>query len=344
MKPFVLGAALAVAVALAPAAAESAKKPKPKVQLKIATIAPEGSTWMNLMREMDERVRAETDNEVGFKFYAGGVQGDERLVLRKMRSGQLHGGGFTGNGLGVIAPSVRVLESPFLFLSEEEIDAVYAELGTEFEAAIEASGHVLLGWAEVGFVHLFTKQPVRGMDDLKDIKMWLWEGDPLASAFFEEAKIAPVSLAITDVYTSLQTGLVDGVYSSPYAAVVLQWHALVGAMSEVPITHAVGAVVVTERSWKKVSPESQEKVRVIADDVFKRLKASSRAENHDAVDDIRAAGLEIVRVPDAELEVFREIGARAAARSAGELYSAELLERVQSLVAAHRETGPAAGE
>ena len=82
-----------------------AKKPKPKVLLKIATLAPEGSTWMNLMHEMDERVREATGNEVGFKFYAGGVQGDERLVLRKMRTGQLHGGGFTGNGLGVIAPS-----------------------------------------------------------------------------------------------------------------------------------------------------------------------------------------------------------------------------------------------
>jgi len=84
------------------------------VLLKIATLAPEGSTWMNLMHEMDERVREATGNEVGFKFYAGGVQGDERLVLRKMRTGQLHGGGFTGNGLGVIAPSLRVLEIPFL--------------------------------------------------------------------------------------------------------------------------------------------------------------------------------------------------------------------------------------
>ena len=75
-----------------------AKKPKPKVLLKVATLAPDGSTWMNLMREMDERVREATGNEVGFKFYAGGVQGDERLVLRKMRTGQLHGGGSRVHG------------------------------------------------------------------------------------------------------------------------------------------------------------------------------------------------------------------------------------------------------
>ncbi|MCA9752169.1 MAG: TRAP transporter substrate-binding protein DctP, partial [Gemmatimonadetes bacterium] len=293
-------------------------------------------TWMNLMHEMDDRVREATGNEVGFRFYAGGVQGDERNVLRKMRAGQLQGGGFTGNGLGVIAPSVRVVEAPFLFANEAEIDAVYDEMGDELEAAIEASGHVVLGWAEVGFVHLFTKHPVRSLDDLKNVKMWLWEGDPLAAAFFEEAGIAPVSLAITDVYTSLQTGLIDGVYSSPYAAVVLQWHALVGAMSEAPITHAMGAVIVTEKSWSKISPESQAKVREIAADVFARLKESSRRENHDAIDDIRAAGLEIVPISEENMKVFREIGDRAARKAAGNLYPAEMLERVQRIVAAHR--------
>ena len=315
-----------------------AKKPKPKVQLKIATLAPDGSTWMNLMHEMDERVREATGNEVGFKFYPGGVQGDERLVIRKMRSGQLHGGGFTGNGLGVLAPPVRVVEAPFLFQSEGEIDAVYGEMGDELTAAIDDGGHVLLGWAEVGFVHLLTKDPVTSLDDLKNIKMWLWEGDPLAAGFFEKANIAPVSLAITDVYTSLQTGLVDGVYSSPYAAVVLQWHALVGAMSEVPITHAMGAVVVTKKAWKKVSPESQAKVMEIAEDIFARLNASSREENRAAIDDIRAAGIEIVPVPDEAIARFQEIGARAAEAGVGELYTAEMLERVQGIIAKHRES------
>jgi TRAP-type C4-dicarboxylate transport system substrate-binding protein len=329
-----------LALALAPAGAQGANAPKPQVTLKIATLAPEGSTWMNLMHEMDERVREATGNEVGFRFYPGGVQGDERLVLRKMRSGQLHGGGFTGNGLGVIAPSVRVVEVPFLFSNEDEIDAVYEQMGGELEGAISESGHVLLGWAEVGFVHLFTRAPVRGLDDLKSIKMWLWEGDPLAAAFFAEAGIAPVSLAITDVYTSLQTGLVDGVYSSPYAAVVLQWHALVGAMSAEPITHAMGAVIVTDKAWGGISAPSQAKIREIADDVFARLKASSRAENRSAVGDIRAAGLEIVDIPARELENFREIGGRAAERGVGEMYSAALLARVRAIVAARRAGNP----
>jgi TRAP-type C4-dicarboxylate transport system substrate-binding protein len=330
---FVLAASIAASFSFpcrAPAAGQ------PKVLLKVATLAPEGSTWMNLMHELDERVRKGTAGEVGFKFYAGGVQGDERIVLRKMRSGQLHGGGFTGNGLGAIAPSLRVLEAPFLLETADEIDAVYESLGPEFEEALEEGGHTLLGWAEVGFVHLFTKTPVRSLADLKNMKMWLWEGDPLAEAFFQEAGVAPVSLAITDVYTSLQTGLIDGVYTSPYAGVVLQWHTHVRAMSEVPITHAIGAVVVTNSAWNGIPAASQAKIREIADDVFGRLKRSSREENARAIEDIRAAGIEIVPVGEEAMAVFREIGERAARRNVGKLYSEELLARVRGIVAESR--------
>jgi TRAP-type C4-dicarboxylate transport system substrate-binding protein len=332
--PFGLGSLLVFS--LPGLSGESALAAKPENLLKIATLAPEGSTWMTLMHELDERVREETGGEVGFKFYGGGVQGDERIVLRKMRNGQLHGGGFTGNGLGIIAPSLRVLEVPFLLETEDEIDALYEELGDELEAALEDGGHVLLGWAEVGFVHLFTREPVRNLDDLRRTKMWLWEGDPLPEAFFAEAHVAPVSLAITDVYTSLQTGLVDGVYCSPYACVVLQWHTQVGAMSRVPITHAIGAVIVSKRAWDRISDESKATVRAIAADVFERLKQSSRADNRQAKRDIEAAGLEIVDIPADAMAEFREIGERAARRNVGVLYSAELLERVQGIVAARR--------
>jgi len=323
-----------VATALALSFAEgTAAKPKPEVLLKVATLAPDGSTWMNLMRELDARVREATANEVGFRFYAGGVQGDERLVLRKMRTGQLHGGGFTGNGLGIVAPSLRVLEIPFLLETEDEIDAVYEMFGPELEGALDDAGYVLLGWAEVGFVHLFTKRPVRNLDDLRNQKMWLWEGDPLPEAFFREAGVAPVSLAITDVYTSLQTGLVDGVYCSPYAAVVLQWHTQVRAMSAVPITHAIGAVIVSKKAYAPVSAASRQKVREIAADVFSRLKVSSRQENRDAIEDIRRAGIEVVPIGADAMRVFREIGDRASQRGVGQLYSADLLARIRSAVA-----------
>jgi TRAP-type C4-dicarboxylate transport system substrate-binding protein len=335
------GAHASVAAAADKKAASAEKKAAPKVLFKVATIAPEGSTWMKLMHEMDDRVRAETGNEAGFKFYPGGVQGDEALVLKKMRSGQLHGGGFTGNGLGVVAPSLRVMEIPFLIQNETELDAVHAAFDAEFEKALDASGHALLGWAEVGFIHLFTKKPVKSLPDLKSSKMWLWEGDPLPEALFQVAGVSPVPLGYTDVYTSLQTGLVEGVYCSPYACLVLQWHTQVTSMSEQPISHGIGAVIVTKEMWSKLTPDSQKKVRQIADDVFARLRTSTRADNKKALGDIKAAGIKTVPFDAAAIAEFRRIGDQAAEKCVGKLYSAELLARVRKTVADSRAAGAA---
>jgi TRAP-type C4-dicarboxylate transport system substrate-binding protein len=326
---------LLASLAHGPAVPESRaadKTPAPKVLFKVATIAPEGSTWMKLMHEMDKRVREATANEAGFKFYAGGVQGDEALVLKKMRSGQLHGGGFTGNGLGAVAPSLRVMEIPFLIQNEAELDAVHKSYDAEFEKALESSGHVLLGWAEVGFIHLFTKKPVRNLADLRHSKMWLWEGDPLPESLFEAAGVSPVPLALTDVYTSLQTGLIDGVYCSPYACVVLQWHAHVTSMSETPISHGIGAVIVTKASWAKLTPAAQAKIREIAGDVFGRLRTSTRQDNKKALDDIRTAGIKSVSFDAPALAEFRKLGDQAAQKCVGSLYPAELLSRVRKTV------------
>ena len=89
--------------------------------LKLATIAPEGSSWMNSMRagaaEIDER----TEGRVKFKFYGGGVQGNDKQVLRKMRIGQLHGGAFTSNGLIDVQKDSQLYAMPMLFDNLEEV-------------------------------------------------------------------------------------------------------------------------------------------------------------------------------------------------------------------------------
>ena len=79
--------------------ATSEIKEKAKVTIKIATLLPRGSTVMETMQKLGTEVREKTNNEVSFKFYWGGVQGDEKEVILKMRLKQLHGAAFTGIGL-----------------------------------------------------------------------------------------------------------------------------------------------------------------------------------------------------------------------------------------------------
>ncbi|UCE03118.1 MAG: TRAP transporter substrate-binding protein DctP [Candidatus Latescibacterota bacterium] len=321
-------ACLASALALPAAPLHAAKRPKPKVELKIATVAPEGTTWMKVMRQIDNEVREATGNFVGFKVYPNSSQGDEGVVLRKIRAGQLHGGGLTGRGLGMIARETRVVELPFLFDNYEQIDAAYERVGERLAQLLHDGGYTLLGWAEVGFVYLFSKQPIATQSDLSSAKMWLWEGDPLAEAFYRQAQVAPVPLAVTDVMTSLQTRLIDAVYSSPYACLGLQWFTRVQYFTDVPITFASGAVVVSNKAFARIPEEHRETVLRICRQRFRELVEKTRVQNTESLDEIVANGVERVEVSDADLQRFRDIGRRVWEDQTGALYTQELLDLV----------------
>jgi TRAP-type C4-dicarboxylate transport system substrate-binding protein len=302
-------------------------------ELKIATLAPEGSTWMKVMDQLDARVRAETSGAVGLRFYAGGIQGDEPIVLRKIRTGQLHGGGLTGVGLGEISSGLRVMELPFLLESDAEIGAVHERMDPVFEEMLHESGFSLLGWADVGFVYLYSQNPIRSQEDLKRQKLWLWEGDPLAEAFLKAAEVSPVPLPITDVMTSLQTGLISSVYISPLACIALQWFTRVKYTTALPITHALGAVVISNAAWEKIPEQHRGRVRELCDEYFARLGEATRAESARSIQVIAESNVQTVAPDPGEAAKFRALGLEVAEELTGKLYSAELLEQVRAAVA-----------
>jgi TRAP-type transport system periplasmic protein len=307
--------------------------------IKFATVAPEGSTWMDVMKEYDGAIRKESGGRLGFKVYPGGVQGDEKDVLRKIRLGQLHSAGFTGVGLGEIAPKVRVMDSPFLFENYGEVDYVYNLFDQEFRRAFEENDFVLLGWAEVGFVYVFTNTPVRTLADMNNVKMWMWEGDPIAEATFKAFGISPIPLSIIDVLTSLQTGLINGVYTTPLAAIVLQWNTRVKYMMGVPLTDASGAVVVSKKKFDSLPAELQEILVRNGRNYMRELTGKSRDENAAAIMTLKKHGVQVVEVASATtLKEYIATGKKARQSLAGRLFDQQFLSKVESAVADFRKT------
>ncbi|MFZ0391846.1 MAG: TRAP transporter substrate-binding protein DctP [Calditrichia bacterium] len=298
--------------------------------IKFATLAPEGSTWLTVMDEYNKEIQQATNGEVKFKIYPGGVQGDEKDVLRKIRLGQLHSAGFTGVGLGEILPEARILDSPLLFFNHEEVDYINRELYDEFSRRFEEQGYVLIGWTEVGFVYVYGKKPVTSVEDLKGTKMWMWEGDPIAEATFNALNVSPIPLSIADVLTSLQTNLVEAVYTSPLAAVTLQWYSRVNYMMDVPLADAAGAVLISKKMFDKLPPEYQTLLRDKGREAMQRLVKLSRKDNQEAIELMKKNGIKVVEVPAANLAAFKKAGEEARNELAGKLYSKELLNRVES--------------
>jgi len=216
------------------------------LKIKFASLAPRGSTWLNVMEDYNKAIKDLTDKQVSFRIYPGGVIGNETDVLRKMRIGQIHSAGFTGVALGEIYPEVRIFDAPFLFKDYEEVDYIHSLFFDQFAKKFEENGFVLIGWAEVGFVYVFSKDPIRSINDFKKVKMWMWEGDAVAEATIRTLNFKAIPLAVTDVLTALQTGMINGFYHSPIGALTFQWNTKVNYMLKIPLTNAIGAVVISK--------------------------------------------------------------------------------------------------
>jgi len=305
--------------------------------IKFATVAPEGSTWMKVMREYDQAIRKESNGKLGFKIYPGMVQGDEKDVLRKIKLGQLHSAGITGVGMTSIAPKVRILDSPFLFRNYDEVDLIYRTYGDEFNKAIEDGGFVNLGWAEVGFVYVFTKVPVKTTDDLKHIKFWMWEGDPIAEAAFKAMNVQPIPLTIHEVLTSLQTGLIEGVYSPPLALIALQWFSRVKYMLKTSLANSMGTAVISRKKFDEMPQDLQEILTRNGRIYMQKLTQLSRQDNEKAIETLKKNGIIIIDPPPLTAqESYEAIGEKARRSLVGKLFSDELVNRVEKTIEDYR--------
>lgn len=313
-------------------------------EIKLATIAPAGSSWDKIVTAMNNELKGRTGGKLAFRVYPGGTQGDEKDVVRKMRIKQLHAGGFTGNGLGQISPELRVLELPFLYANGAEIDYVVSRMTPQMEAAL-AKGNppvVLLGWAEAGFVYIYSNKPIRRLEDLKGTKVWQWEGDPLAAATFKSLGVSPVPLAITDVLPALSTNMIEAVYGPPLGALALQWASKVKFMTDLPIVNSLGALVMLQEEFKRLSLDQQKAVKEVSAKYCREIVVQTRKDNTQAVEEMKRLGVQVVSVDPADRAPIIEAAKGVWQDQAGKLYTGEQLTSVQKLVAEAKAKGQGA--
>lgn len=300
-----------------------------KTFIKFSTLAPEGSAWMKQIRLLAKEIKKQTDGEVAFKFYPGGVSGDERDVIRKMRIGQLHAAGFTGVGLGEILPEVRVLDLPFLFENDKEIEHVYERMNEYFSGRFEEKGYVLLGWVPVGWVYFFSRNEIKSIKDLRKSKAWMWEGDPLVEATYKALKVSPLPLSITDVLLSLQTGMIDTVYASSMGALALQWFTKVKYMSRIRMGNSTGGVLIRKKKFDSLPEKHQATIKVLSKRFLKKLVQKIQEDNALASEVMIKNGLKHAELPKPDdLEKFHRAGEKVRKSLTGKLYSKRLLKRV----------------
>ncbi len=293
---------LAMALAAPPAVA---------LTLKIATISPDGTTWMKELRKAADLIKTRTDGRVKLRFYPGGVMGSDKNVLRKIRIGQLHGGAMTGGGLEQIYFDSQIYSLPFAFRSFPEVDYVRSRMDDMILHGLYERGYVSFGLAEGGFAYLMSEEPVRRRADLEGLKVWIPEGDTLSQLAFESIGISPTPLPLTDVLTGLQTGLIDTVAASPMGAIALQWHTRVKYVTDIPLMYLYGVLIIQRKAFERLQTGDQAVVREVLEATFRRLDRISREENRQAREALVNQGIRFVTPASEEQARWYELVRRA---------------------------------
>lgn len=285
----------------------AAARPLCAEELRIATLAPGDSQWMQDMMAGGERIRDLTDGRVVLKFRAGGIAGSDADVLRKIRIRDLHGGAFSAGGLGAVFSGLNIYGIPLIFRSLDEVDYVRARLDQKLAAELEAAGFVSFGFSEGGFSNLMSNFPVSHVDDLRRRSVWVPDNDPISFQVLEALRLAPVPLEVSDALMGLRRGLVDVVAASPVVALVLQWHTQVAYRTELPISYSMGVFAIAADAFYGLEERDQGAVRSVLTDVMAGIDASSRADNEEARQVMARMGIETVPVDSADVEVWREV-------------------------------------
>jgi len=317
--------AAAAAVLLFLALAASAAHAAPMV-IKMATLAPEGSSWYKVLQSMGEGWKKATNGAVTLRIYPGGVSGDEDAVIRKMRVGQLQAAAVTGIGLSYLDRSFYALHVPMMYASDEEFDYVRDRLSPALERRLEEKGMIVLNWGDAGWVHFFAKKPFTRPDEVKAMKLFVWSGDTNLIQLYKETGFNPVPLSAIDILPGLQTGLINAFDTTPLAALAFQWFGLAPNMADLRWVPLTGATIIDKKAWLSIPENLRPKILEAAREAGKNLRDEIRRLNDEAVKVMMKNGLKVSRVPpDAQAE-WRKIVEDVYPRIRGKIIPADMFD------------------
>jgi TRAP-type C4-dicarboxylate transport system substrate-binding protein len=268
------------------------------VTIKLGTLAPNGSAWHTLLKEMGQKWEAASGGKVKLRVYPGGVLGNEGDMVKKIRIGQLQAAALTTIGLHDISPDAQAVDVPMLVDSWEVLDYVMDRMAPKLERTFESKGYVVLGWSEVGFVRFFSTKKVSTLAEMQAAKMFCWEGDPASADAWRAGGFHPVVISSTDIVPSLQTGMIDTVALAPLYAYSSHIFEKAKYMLDLPWAVLTGGTVVKKEEWEKVPAELRPKLIEISREYGKKIGAEVRRMDNEALASMVKDGLVVVKPAD----------------------------------------------
>jgi TRAP-type C4-dicarboxylate transport system substrate-binding protein len=305
--------------------------------IKLGTLAPSGSTWHTLLKEMGQKWSEASGGKVKLRIYPGGVVGNEGDMVKKMRINQLQAAALTTVGLHDVAPDPQAMDLPMMIGSFSELDYVREHIGPRLEKLLESKGYIVLSWSDVGFVRFFSTRKFATLADLqKEGKVFCWDGDPASADAWRAAGFHPVVMSSTDVVPSLQTGLIDTVAMAPLYAFTSRIFERAKYMIDPPWSTLSGAMIVRKDVWEKVPADVRPRLLEVAHEYGKKISAEVRRMDDEALQTMKQQGLQVVH---ADPSAMRAAAAAAYKVIRGRVVPAATFDEMQKLAEEARKHG-----
>ncbi len=299
--------------------------------IRLGTLVPKDSAWYQILLKMGEDWKRVSNGKIELHIYPGGEQGDEPEMVEKVRIKKLQAVALSGAGLSGIDADVSALQIPLMLDSYEELDYVRDHISERLQKGLEKRGYIVLNWGDAGWVHFFTKTPASRPDQIRAMRLCVLQGDTGSFAIYQANGFHPVALAATDIFTGLQTGLVDAIQGPPLFALANQWYVGARNMLDIKFAQLVGATLIAKDVWDKIPPQTQKGMMAAAQTAGVALREEIRKAEANAIPLMQQFGLNVVHADPAAVEQWRKLAESIYPKIKGTMVPPDLFDEVVRL-------------
>jgi len=294
--------ALAGAVALAAAVRPRRAGAEAKTVLKASDVHSEGYPTVQAVENMGKKLEAATGGRLGIQMYASMQLGGEKEAIEQAQVGALQLARVSVGALGPVVDDLNVFNLPFLFRNTEHMEKVIdGPIGQALLDKVTNNPQVkLVGlcWMDAGARNIYdSKKPIRTIEDLKGQKVRVM-GNPMFVDMMNALGGNGVAMGYDQVFSALQTGVVDGAENNP-PSFVFDNHYQVAKYYTLTEHLIVPEMLVFSRvGWDKLSPEDQGLIKKFSREAQLDERKLWQAKEADAMQRMKAAGIEIIPIAD----------------------------------------------
>ncbi|MBA1279273.1 MULTISPECIES: TRAP transporter substrate-binding protein DctP [Pseudomonadaceae] len=266
--------------------------------LKMAEVHPAGYPTVVAMENLGKKLEDATDGELKYRMFSGGVLGSEKEVVEQLQIGAVQMTRVSLGTLGPVVSDVNVFNMPFVFRNHDHMRKIIdGEIGQELLDKITESEFNMVGlaWMDGGVRNLYSKEPVRNIEDLKGMKIRVM-GNPLFIDTLNAMGAQGVAMDTAEIFSALQTGVVDGAENNP--PTMLEHNHYRTAKYYTLTGHLIlpEPIVMSKTAWNKLTPEQQEMVKTFAKEAQLEERKLWDEKSASSEEKLKAEGVEFIEV------------------------------------------------